>query len=792
MPRYQQERGYGRYGYGMPSTGIDYIPRTDPSMTDRYAGLLSQRQERYDVYSQAIAEAMAKYGDVAAPMSDRDTVSQFIGQTDERLRDMVRTDYGGDYGIAGDEILREIARIRPTMAQISRDAEEEHRYRQIYDQLNVENKLAGRYNPETGLTDPVDPFSEPMYELVDGQLKTVSSRDYSDIRERSDYGRWAQENIIDRLSANVRSDIFGRISQVMAESRNVDRDMYYVDSKIQGFTKNEIRKMIDSGEILDDMTLSRFLDETSFGFERGMDLDTAKDYLANVISDRVIHQVSQSARVDEEERLRRSATQEAQDRPFPIGSLTHRVPSQLRDEGLTSVEQVRSAINAARRDGNEALARQLENNMALLQDQVLVHNSKYLETLERMPANQLIESLSHLEDGEAIGHELNDAIMNMMDSQSSTFRGLSESFSRRMGRWHNVARFISNPADVINKLARRERIADPKTIEDTQNRQAEKFILELARKNPEVADLLVEKIHTTGEIPTEGPGMAMATMYVPRSSLENRTSTSVVKDTEVTRALLPAMAHFAMYYNGEGDYEGMPSYKNYISELNRAMKRHETEQEMQVYRVDKGTHRTESRQSVSNYMDFWTEDPEHVTKKGEIENLDYFRGERLRSVSIAAGGEDNMPILYLTGTDDNGKVVEWRGNFKPKSYGFHTIHELSQYADNPEIYYQALGAVIPSVPFIDRGGTSLVEIIQHVENQTTGRVTPADDIKQIYGEAADFGITRTNVGYRLYNNKTGKAVGENFYDLKVYALMDLFDIVGIGDYESYILNNFNW
>lgn len=296
MPRYY-DRG-GRQQYAPEVGGIEYIERTDPAMTDRLGQAISGRQERHDVYSQALSEAIAKYGDIPAPAADREAVGKYISEWEEGLRKGVEEDYGGDYGLAGKEVVAEIARQRRILGQVGQEAQEEQRYKQMYDQLRMSNQLAQKYDPETGQPVEVDPFASPVFELQDGQLVRTGQRNYGDIRQRTDYLGWAQNNLVNKLNQDEKTELFTRIDQATGNKYNVDPSLYFVDERTRGYAQEELKNMIDEGKLLTDETINRFLEDTSFGFEYGTAKDTAKEYLAGILMDQVSQSTVASARED--------------------------------------------------------------------------------------------------------------------------------------------------------------------------------------------------------------------------------------------------------------------------------------------------------------------------------------------------------------------------------------------------------------------------------------------------------------------------------------------------------------
>jgi polyhydroxyalkanoate synthesis regulator phasin len=273
------------------ATGVDYINRADPALMDRMAGILQDRTQRFDVSNQALSAAIAEYGNLPIPEGeDREKIINYISDLDENIRGQVKDKFGGDYGMAFNAISRRIAKERPLMNQIKQSAEQDAKYKEMYNALVRQGKLVKErftgIDPETGerLYEKVDPFAESMFDVVDGKLQMVNPRDYSSIREQTDYGAWTAKNLSDKLANDIKHRVGMRYG----------RDGSTIDIKDKGLTDKQIEEMVAKGEILNDETVRRFIEETSWGFEHGEDIDNARNYLKERLKEQVPHQESKN------------------------------------------------------------------------------------------------------------------------------------------------------------------------------------------------------------------------------------------------------------------------------------------------------------------------------------------------------------------------------------------------------------------------------------------------------------------------------------------------------------------
>ena len=105
---------YNRYvqRYTAPINGSEFIyqPVYDPSETERLANILQQRQQRYDVGKQQFADMKAQIGGMQTYAPD--LLNKRLEDFTSKVINTVKSDYGGDYGLAVNDIVDLIAKER--------------------------------------------------------------------------------------------------------------------------------------------------------------------------------------------------------------------------------------------------------------------------------------------------------------------------------------------------------------------------------------------------------------------------------------------------------------------------------------------------------------------------------------------------------------------------------------------------------------------------------------------------------------------------------------------------------
>jgi len=87
-----------------------YEPTYDPSEADKWANLLQQRQQRYDAGRQQLSQAEAQFGGMETQAPD--ILQQRVNDFTTNVEDMVSKHYNGDYGLAVNDIYKQIAKER--------------------------------------------------------------------------------------------------------------------------------------------------------------------------------------------------------------------------------------------------------------------------------------------------------------------------------------------------------------------------------------------------------------------------------------------------------------------------------------------------------------------------------------------------------------------------------------------------------------------------------------------------------------------------------------------------------
>ena len=134
---------YDRYSnqYVAPIEGanIVYQPMYDSSESDRWAKLLEDRQMRYDIGRQNIAQAAREIGGIKtyAPELLNERLSEFTGG----VKSYVDKNYDGDYGLAANDIVDMIAKERGRNEY--KFIAEQNKQAELFDQARMQKLGAG-------------------------------------------------------------------------------------------------------------------------------------------------------------------------------------------------------------------------------------------------------------------------------------------------------------------------------------------------------------------------------------------------------------------------------------------------------------------------------------------------------------------------------------------------------------------------------------------------------------------------------------------------------------------------
>jgi len=189
----RRHNGYNPYTYGatapIEGSSIVYQPVYDPNETAMMTELLQQRQGRYDTARQNLSEFQGQVGgmDTYAP----DMLNQKLEGFNTKVSDLVKTQYGGDYGLAANDIVNMMAQEKKdpfyklNAAQV-KAAEEMRQARakdpsKFYEFANAKPITSEDYLKQAYQEKNMGAFDEPMYgytpdtyDMAAKQLKNVN------------------------------------------------------------------------------------------------------------------------------------------------------------------------------------------------------------------------------------------------------------------------------------------------------------------------------------------------------------------------------------------------------------------------------------------------------------------------------------------------------------------------------------------------------------------------------------------------------------------------------------------
>lgn len=233
---------------------------------------IEDRSRQYEQQLNTIAENQALLSQMKFRDPDRANALLGIAQTASDLQKTVDETYAGDYASAGAKklIANRIASERGKYAVLQQKYEEEQPYKQLYANLAATGELAGKYNPLTGKTEVVNPFSQAMIN-ENGELINTHI-DYTDIKKKQDYVGFIDRNLMPAINERVR-----------------DKGVKYAQGPY-GYTKLMVQGRVigstpeEASASITDADAETFLKENpTFAFEYGNDINTAKQYIQNVV-----------------------------------------------------------------------------------------------------------------------------------------------------------------------------------------------------------------------------------------------------------------------------------------------------------------------------------------------------------------------------------------------------------------------------------------------------------------------------------------------------------------------------
>lgn len=200
-------RNYNRYNpytqpYLAPIQGANavYQPIYDPSETDRMLRLLEQRQQRYDVGQQRLAEAQSQIGGMQTYAPD--LLGERLGQFTSDVQKMVDEQYGGDFGLAANDITSMIAKERAN--PLYRAIAEQNRQAEAYEKARLQ-----KFKPGERFIGIQDPRTVDLSEIIQSGSLSGLEAQYAVAPNRDAIA----EDIISRVKPNQVTELYKSLGE---------------------------------------------------------------------------------------------------------------------------------------------------------------------------------------------------------------------------------------------------------------------------------------------------------------------------------------------------------------------------------------------------------------------------------------------------------------------------------------------------------------------------------------------------------------------------------------------------
>jgi hypothetical protein len=97
-----------RYTNNIDNIGYIYEPVHSPEETEAWSRILKDRQNRYDIGQQKLSDAITQFSSINS--LDPEYMTKNIEEFTSKVENMVNSDYNRDYGLAANDIMKEIAK----------------------------------------------------------------------------------------------------------------------------------------------------------------------------------------------------------------------------------------------------------------------------------------------------------------------------------------------------------------------------------------------------------------------------------------------------------------------------------------------------------------------------------------------------------------------------------------------------------------------------------------------------------------------------------------------------------
>jgi len=277
--------GYPRYEEPQQTqvTGVPYISLYDPNEADKYAPILAQAQQRYDISQSAIAKYLSDYAESdidASYLPDVDRIVQ--GKLGDIQKVVAKHD--GQYGDAANEIVKELSLARRPIAGAIQATKARQEAANLYQKLLLDKNVNRVWNPQTKSFD-VQSFedivkNEPIF---NAEGKFIGAPNYmGKFRGAGNY-----EPYIERMVDHIMKQ-----STEQGLSPDAKYPEFLKQVKLSGADPNTIRSYFEKNtaegqELLGDFLANNPIAAQEFVVDGKFNQELAKDYLSNALSSRV-------------------------------------------------------------------------------------------------------------------------------------------------------------------------------------------------------------------------------------------------------------------------------------------------------------------------------------------------------------------------------------------------------------------------------------------------------------------------------------------------------------------------
>jgi len=215
---------------------VPYVSLYDPREVEKYSQALGNMQQRYDTSQSALANYLNEYANADIHKNYLTDVDKIVSDRLSKIDKSVSDDYGGDYGIAANDIVKQLALARKPVQQAMQATKSREEASKLYQQ----GAMSGNINR---VYDPIQKkFITPSFDEIAGsdriftdEGKFVGAPDYMGrFRGAGDHDKFIKENFsntLDNVMRSVRPDIYqNKVGNFLTEGKIRSYDDKEIDA----------------------------------------------------------------------------------------------------------------------------------------------------------------------------------------------------------------------------------------------------------------------------------------------------------------------------------------------------------------------------------------------------------------------------------------------------------------------------------------------------------------------------------------------------------------------------------